>query len=55
MARVILAGKIGFVDITGKEAIVPQFEEAESFKSGVANVKLAGKALIIDKTGKEKK
>jgi hypothetical protein len=56
MARVAVGGKFGYVDKTGAEIIAPQYDEADAaFKGGFANVKLAGKAMIIDLTGKEKK
>lgn len=45
-------GVIGFIDKTGTEIILPQYEKAGDFHGGLAWVKVNGKYGYIDKTGK---
>ncbi|HDS30236.1 MAG TPA: WG repeat-containing protein, partial [Firmicutes bacterium] len=55
LAPVMIDGKWGFIDKTGKITINPQFDRAESFSEGLARVRLGdwktGKWGFIDKTG----
>lgn len=46
-------GKFGFIDMKGKEIIKPQYDEASSFRNGMARVKMNGERFFIDKTGKK--
>lgn len=46
-------GIFGFIDKTGTEIILPQYEEAGDFHNGLAKVKINGKFGFIDKTGKQ--
>ena len=46
-------GKYGYIDRSGKIIIKPKYDNASSFKEGVANVKLGDKILYIDKNGTE--
>jgi ankyrin repeat protein len=53
LANVILNGKGGFIDKTGKMVIEPRFDNwPGGFSEGLANVYLNGKGGFIDKTGK---
>lgn len=45
--RVALAGKMGYVDSTGREMIPPLYDEAEDFKGPLARVKKGGKLGYI--------
>ena len=51
--QVEVGGKWGFIDKTGKEVIVPQYDQANTFRNGKAYVLLNGKWIYIDKTGDE--
>ena len=51
LAPVMIDGKWGFIDKTGKITINPQFDLARSFSEGLAPVKIDGKWGFIDKTG----
>lgn len=42
----------GFIDLSGKTAIQPQFEMTYSFSEGIAAAKKNGKWIYIDQTGK---
>ena len=42
----------GYIDRTGKFVILPRFDEAYDFGSGVASAKLKGKEVVIDRSGK---
>ncbi len=46
-------GKYGYIDRSGKFVIQPRFDNAGSFKDGIANVKLGDKIFYIDKNGTE--
>ena len=48
-AAVMIYGKWGFVDASGKQVIEPEYEDASSFANGVAAVKKNGKWGYIDK------
>jgi hypothetical protein len=50
----LLGGKWGYIDRTGKFIIRPQFDEALNmeFSNGLARVKIDGKWGYINKTGK---
>ena len=48
-AAVMINGKWGFVDASGKQVIEPEYEDARSFANGVAAVKKNGKWGYIDK------
>ena len=52
LAKVKIAGKIGFIDQTGKLVIPAQFVDAEPFSNGMSVVNIKGKYGFIDKTGK---
>lgn len=43
--------KYGYIDMTGKIVIPPQFDHARPFSEGLAGVETAGKNGYIDKTG----
>ena len=45
-------GKWGYLNRKGQVVIEPQFETATKFKNGIAQTKLGGKYLWIDKGGK---
>lgn len=47
-------GKFGFIDKSGRIAILDRFEHASSFCNGLAKVKSSGKFGFIDKTGELK-
>ncbi|MGQ0701859.1 MAG: WG repeat-containing protein [Gemmatimonadales bacterium] len=48
----VKSGKLaGYVDLTGKARIAPQFENARPFSEGLAAVKATGKWGFIDTTG----
>jgi hypothetical protein len=49
---VLRGGKWGYIDLSGKIVIAPQFELAECFYEGRAAVRLNGKWGFIDPTGK---
>lgn len=51
-AAVMLNGKWGFIDSTGKMVIEPQYEDARSFANGFAAVKKDGKWGFINTDGK---
>jgi hypothetical protein len=53
MAMVKQNGKWGFLDSTGKLAIPAIYDNASDFKNGKAEVNIKGKAVMIDKSGKE--
>ena len=53
LVQVILKGKYGFIDKTGKEIIPCKYNNANNFKEGLAAVNLNGKWGYIDKTGRE--
>lgn len=54
LAKVILNGKEGFIDKTGKEIVPIKYDYISSFRDdGLAEVELNGKVGFIDKTGKE--
>jgi hypothetical protein len=46
-----LGGKYGYIDATGRFAVVPQFDYARDFADGLAAVKKEGKWGFIDKNG----
>jgi len=48
-----VGGISGFIDKIGNEVVLPQFEDAGDFHSGMAWVKVNGKYGFIDKTGKQ--
>ncbi|MFC0212447.1 WG repeat-containing protein [Paenibacillus chartarius] len=48
-----MGNKWGFIDVTGKIVIQPQYEDAGGFAEGLAAVKKNGKWGYIDKLGKE--
>jgi uncharacterized membrane protein YhaH (DUF805 family) len=52
MAVVLLDGKYGYIDKTGKEVIPLKYDNAWDFSDGLAAVELDGKKFYIDKTGK---
>ncbi len=45
------SGKVGFIDITGKWVIPPQYDSAASFRDGLALVEKDGKLMYIDHSG----
>jgi WG containing repeat len=45
------AGKMGYMDTTGKIIIPAKFDEADSFENGYARVAVGDEAYIIDKAG----
>ena len=47
-----MASKYGFIDKSGKVVIEPQFDDAEDFSEGLAQVGKDGKWGFIDKSGK---
>ena len=47
-----MASKYGFIDKSGKMVIEPQFDNAEPFSEGLAQVEKDGKLGFIDKSGK---
>ena len=47
-----MASKYGFIDKSGKVVIEPQFDDAEPFSEGLAQVEKDGKYGFIDKSGK---
>jgi len=49
---IILNGKWGYIDTTGKIVINPQFDEAWWFSEGLARIKIGDRWGYIDKTGK---
>lgn len=51
--RVVLNGKVGYIDKTGKLVIQPQFDSPFqlSFQEGLALVTIGGKGGYIDKAG----
>ncbi len=51
LALTKIAGKIGFIDKTGKTVIANKYEDGQSFNEGLAAVKSKGKWGFIDKTG----
>ncbi|MDR1594967.1 MAG: WG repeat-containing protein [Prevotellaceae bacterium] len=51
-AVVLLNGKYGYIDETGKEVIPCRYDEAKWFNFPAARVKLNGKYGFIDETGK---
>ena len=54
MRRVVIDGKVGYVDEKGREMIPVKYEEAWGFSEGLAIASLDGKKWWhIDKTGKE--
>jgi len=46
--------KFGFIDKTGKKAIVSQYDDLTDFHEGLAGAASDGKYGFIDKTGKMK-
>ncbi|NBU09551.1 MAG: WG repeat-containing protein [Verrucomicrobia bacterium] len=40
MAAVSIGGKLGYIDLTGKLAVPPQFDEAQKFSGGRARVRI---------------
>jgi hypothetical protein len=52
LAPVMVGGKFGFSDPTGKPAIPASFSEARNFAEGLAPVGVGRKTGYIDKTGK---
>ena len=52
MCAVKQNGKWGYLNRKGEMAIAPQYDTATKFKNGIAQTKVAGKYLWIDKTGK---
>ena len=48
-----LNGKYGFIDKSGTEVIPCKYDEADSFREGLAKVVLKGKYGFVDKTGTE--
>ena len=49
---VVVGGKYGYIDKTGKLVINPQFDDAHDFSKGLARVRIGDKWGYIDKTGK---
>ncbi|HNB14510.1 MAG TPA: WG repeat-containing protein [Candidatus Obscuribacter sp.] len=47
-----LEQKVGYVDITGKVVIEPQFDKVEPFSEGLAKVIVGNRSGFIDKSGK---
>jgi hypothetical protein len=52
LAPVMVGGKFGFADQTGKLVIPASFSEARNFAEGLAPVGVGRKTGYIDKTGK---
>ncbi|HNW57517.1 MAG TPA: WG repeat-containing protein, partial [Bacteroidales bacterium] len=53
MSKIILNGKVGFIDKNGKEVISPRFTWVTDFVDGIAAISIDKKMGFIDKTGKE--
>ena len=53
LALVVLNGKYGFIDKSGREVIALKYDDAFSFSEGLALVVLNGKYRFIDKSGRE--
>lgn len=51
LARIVANTRIGFMTDRGKLTIPPQFDRAESFCHGKAEVEIAGEKYTIDKQG----
>jgi hypothetical protein len=49
----MIGGKYGFIDPSGKVVIEPIYEEATSFKEGLAMVRLGTKRMFINLYGKK--
>lgn len=47
LARIVLNGKRGFIDKTGKIVIKPHFDNCDSFREGLAHVIIDGKCGFI--------
>ncbi len=45
-------GKWGYIDLSGKTVIQPQFEAAEEFSEGLAAIEINGKWGFVDENGK---
>ena len=52
-ARIILNGKYGYIDKTGKEICPIKYDYAYGFSGGLAQVELNGKCGVINSQGKE--
>ena len=52
-ARVILDGKEGFINETGREIVPIIYDKVYDFENGYARVRLNYKEGFVDKTGKE--
>ena len=50
-AVIMLDGKYGYIDKQGKTIIPPHFDNAWSYKNGLARVENAGKVGYVDDTG----
>ena len=50
---VIVDGRWGYMDKTGREVIPCQYDRADDFHDGMAQVTLGDRLLFIDKTGRE--
>jgi hypothetical protein len=48
-----VGGKIGLIDINGKEIVPPKYDQVGKFSDGLASVCLNKKCGFVDKTGKE--
>lgn len=51
MAAVMIAGKWGYIDTTGKQVIPPTYSAPGRFQNGMCNVKLVESWGLIDKQG----
>lgn len=52
LAVIEIAGKQGYIDVSGETVIQPVFDRAYSFSEGLAKVKVGKKYGFIDKTGR---
>ena len=50
-AKVIKAGKMGFINMQGEEVIVPQFDQVYPFEKGIARVENMGLLGLINDQG----
>jgi hypothetical protein len=52
LAPILSEDKVGFIDLQGRIAIKPQFDDAGCFSEGLARVKIGDKYGFIDLTGR---